>query len=257
MKYKAFVLNLKTDVKRRDHIERQLKKLGIDYEVIEAVVGKDLSPENNPEIDWDFATKNAYWVSKGLLGCTLSHLKAYQAIADQNLDFGLVLEDDTNLDKRLPEFLNKVGDHLLPNENMLLYYKSFKKCQLKKEKDLGWLNFKIARPVNPHQLIAGNAYIMTKAACITALAFQKPLKATPDQWWVYHKNGGIENIRCLYPHLAEAADFKSSIDYINQKTWRGKLLLFINKYEVFPLYQIIKLRRWMRKKQMMNFELIE
>ncbi len=210
---KAFVIILKSDKERRRNITSQLEKQYIDYEIIDAISGKNLSPETNPEIDWEFAKKNSYWVSKGLLGCSLSHLKAYRAIINQNLKFGLVLEDDTILNLNVSNLLSNIEDKLDGNEVIMLYYASWTRCVLTTVKSINvFKNFKIIDPVNPKQLVSANAYIITNKACLGILNYQTPLKTTSDSWGVFLENKAIDHIRCMYPMMADTADFKSSID---------------------------------------------
>ena len=42
---RIFVINMKTSVKRRKIMEEQLKNLGLDFEIFEAVRGDSLSEE--------------------------------------------------------------------------------------------------------------------------------------------------------------------------------------------------------------------
>jgi glycosyl transferase, family 25 len=253
---KAFVINLKSDIERRKNITSQLEKQKIDYEIIDAVIGKNLSPETNPEIDWEFAKENAHWVSKGLLACTLSHLKAYRAIINQNLKFGLILEDDTTINSDVAALLSRVGDKLNENEVLMLYYAAWEKCLLSTVNSMDiFKNYKIVDPVHPKQLVSANAYIITNKACKGILDFQNPLKTTSDSWGVYIDNFAIERIRCMYPMLADTADFKSSIDYVNSNSIISPFLNAVEKYKIFPLYQFLKKRRIKMRKSMLNFEL--
>jgi hypothetical protein len=128
---------------------------------------------------------------------------------------------------------------------------------MKKETEIGWKDFRITRPMDIQQLTASNAYVITKAACLTVLAFQKPVRSTIDLWWLNYQHKAFENVRCLYPHLAEAADFKSSINYINPDSLLGKLLIFIDRNNIFPFYQITKIKRRHRRRKMLNFELVD
>jgi GR25 family glycosyltransferase involved in LPS biosynthesis len=209
------------------------------------------------KFNWDFYNENAYWINKGNLGCSLTHLKTYKAIIDRNLDFGLVLEDDTNLSPHLPEFLNSVESSLTENEVILLYYCAWKKSRFKKEKKTSLPGHLFTIPLDLGNLTGGNAYIITKAACKTVLEFQTPLQASTDECLTYYEKKAVGNCRCVYPLLADAADFKSSVDYINQSTILGKLLVLVNRYELFPFFQLIKLRRSRQRKKMLNFEIVD
>ncbi|PIQ20079.1 MAG: hypothetical protein COW65_17085 [Cytophagales bacterium CG18_big_fil_WC_8_21_14_2_50_42_9] len=252
---KAFIINLKSDIERRKSITAQLEAQNINYEIIDAISGKSLSPENNPEIDWNFAEQNSYWVSKGLLACSLSHLKAYRAIIDQDLSYGLVLEDDTTINSDVALFLSCIEDKLNMNEVLMLYYAAWEKCSFSTKNSVNVVKgYKIVKPINPKQLVSANAYLITNEACKEILEFQSPLKTTSDSWGVYFENKVINGIRCMYPMLADTADFKSSIDYVKSNSFISPVLYAVEKYKIFPFYQLLKYRRNKMRRSMLNFE---
>ncbi len=261
-RYKTFVINLASATERRKSIEAQLKKLNINYEFVEAIYGKDLSKDSplGHLIDWEWADANAFWVSKGLLACTLSHLEACRAIVEQDLDYGLILEDDTWLKPDLPAFLENIGEELIDNEVILLYYSAWNKCLLS-TKNTKYLNAlpqtKILYPTKETSFITANAYIISQETCKALLAYQTPLKATSDSWKVYLENNVLKQIRCTYPQLAQAADFKSTIDYIDHTSLKGRILNWIDKYKIPIIYQYLKYRRRRIRRVMLHIELTD
>ncbi len=238
-------------------MEKQLGALGLEYQIVEAVEGKALSEE---ELD-RYCDKTArelhpQWLSKGAIGCALSHLKTYQAIIDQNLPYGLVLEDDTKLEPALAAFLPQVETHLHDNEVLMLYYVSWKKCVLMAKDGLVLGKHRIATPLNPKQITSGNAYIITNQACQEVLKLQTPIRVAADSWNEYYEAKAIKHISCVYPMLADVADYKSTIDYIATNSFKGTLLDYIDRYKIFPVYQLLKRRKKLRT-AMLNFELLE
>ena len=57
--------------------------------------------------------------------------------------------------------------------------------------------------------------------------------------------------------LASPADMKSTIDYINPKSLKAKVLNVIDSYKIFPIYQILKQIRKKKREKMLNFEIID
>lgn len=94
--YKVFVINLKKDKDRRDYITKELVDRNIDFEIVEAVYGKELTQEQLHElVDVEQAKKNiGREMSLNEIGCALSHQKIYKKIVDENLDGAFILEDD-------------------------------------------------------------------------------------------------------------------------------------------------------------------
>jgi glycosyl transferase family 25 len=239
-------------------MEKQLGALGLAYEIVEAVDGKALTQEEiDRYCDKEALAQHPQWLSRGAIGCALSHLKAYRAIQDQNLPYGLVVEDDTVLEPALAAFLPLVAAHLHDNEVLMLYYAAWKKCTLTTKAGLAIGKHRIATPLNPRQLISGNAYIITNKACREVLRFQTPIKVAADSWNEYYEGQAVEHVRCVYPMLTGVADYKSTIDYISKNSFKATLLNYIDRHKIFPVYQLLKRRRKKLRTAMLNFELRE
>lgn len=108
-----FVINLKEDVERRQSITKCLNDLKLDFEIFDAVRGKNVERHNNPLVyDKDECLVKHNFLSKtimrgklsdGELGCALSHLGVYQEIVKRNLPGAIVVEDDFIPDCNLSE----------------------------------------------------------------------------------------------------------------------------------------------------------
>ncbi|MBS1689518.1 MAG: glycosyltransferase family 25 protein, partial [Bacteroidetes bacterium] len=86
---KVYVINMERSKGRREVIEAQLKKLKLDYEIVSAVDGRQMSDE---ELELVALRKNDFMKSQA--GCMLSHLKVYKRMQEEQDEFALVLEDD-------------------------------------------------------------------------------------------------------------------------------------------------------------------
>ncbi len=97
----AFIIHLARAEARRPQVDHLLVACPISVQVIDAVDGRALSPE---EIDTVYSRKSLFRphypfsMTAGEVGCFLSHRKAWQAILDTGLDAGLVIEDDVEMD---------------------------------------------------------------------------------------------------------------------------------------------------------------
>ena len=99
-----FVINLERVATRRNYIEQHVKDLNLtNVEFINAVDGKTISDK---EFD---ALHDRKWANKCVkrplvrteIACTLSHLKCYERIVDENLKGAIVLEDDAKLSRNI------------------------------------------------------------------------------------------------------------------------------------------------------------
>ena len=121
-----FVINLKRDIEKKEHMLKLCKAFSLNCHFIDAVYGKSLSEE---EIGKHYAKKMATkysgrGMSRGEIGCLLSHKHIYQTMIDEEIEQALILEDDCEFCDDIEE----VFDHmdLFPNnwEVILLGHKS-------------------------------------------------------------------------------------------------------------------------------------
>lgn len=96
---KILIVNLPRRKDRRERLKGQLDTQGINnYLFIDAVDGRDIDIHNNGDIEDKTRPKGVY-------GCYLSHMKVWDYIVDNDLEYALVLEDDVNIEN---DFINKV-----------------------------------------------------------------------------------------------------------------------------------------------------
>lgn len=201
MALKCFVINLKKDIERREHIAKEAKKLGLDFEFFEASYGKDLPPEflaqcrQNDELIFDLAggvkvkLVNHFTVNE--IGCALSHLRLYQHIIDCNLDRALVLEDDICLKPDLAVALNNLDKITEPWDVVnISTHRGLKNLWGAKKYRFGdglyfqraglhneWLEAKL----NARRIIGNTGcYVVTQKACKKLLALGYPIRMPSD-----------------------------------------------------------------------------
>ena len=95
---KIFIINLSTAVKRRQFQSKQMSKLDLDYEFLEATTIHDISDETYAKHyqDWQRPLRNTE------VACYFSHRSAWQRIIDTKTPT-LILEDDALLSKCVPD----------------------------------------------------------------------------------------------------------------------------------------------------------
>ena len=104
-----YIVSLKQDIERRKVISKALEIFGLKFSFIDAVYGKELSEEvvsSIRSISTGKVIDRGYALTPGEIGCTLSHLMAYQDILDNDVEWACILEDDVFLDKRFKIFIN-------------------------------------------------------------------------------------------------------------------------------------------------------
>ena len=232
---------------RRKSITSQLEKLGLMYEIFDAVRGSSLSEKDLAEkVDMQEVTKYPNWLTPNMLGCSLSHLGVYRRIAASGTDWHLVLEDDVELDPAIVRFMetfeqtgNKFQDHVV------LFYgvKLSGNIILDKESLFDEAGRTIHK-VKPDQHVGSTgAYLIHKATAKKMLANNPLVKVAPDTWHFFRDQGSIQQLNLVYPFLSRPALFESTIGYVNKKSIKYKIKHFVERVKVPVLYQLLKRSR--------------
>lgn len=101
---KAYCINLKTSMDRKEKMEAQFKRENIEVEFIEAVDAKTLP--KHP------------WITVGDYANGLSHQKIWKDIVENNREISLVFEDQCIIAE---QFLEKVSEIKLPDRWDIIY----------------------------------------------------------------------------------------------------------------------------------------
>lgn len=167
----VFVISLARAAERRATICNHLKRLGIEYRLIEAVDGAAL-----PKAQVSRIIAPGITMHPGTVGCYLSHLLCYETIRDENIPLACVLEDDAHLDPRMVRLLHDGCDST-----------SFDYCFLDSDdhNELGPVYYdadsgvSLSRDFTAYSLSAGpqtlHAYMMTREAALQRLEHAYPL----------------------------------------------------------------------------------
>ncbi|WP_190286180.1 MULTISPECIES: glycosyltransferase family 25 protein [Pantoea] len=103
---KIFVINLARSPERRASMEQQLSRLNLEYEIVEAVDGSQLS---YTDIMKETRPLN-YALSCGEVGCALSHINIYRRIASEGIPMALILEDDALIDCKTVDVMSEIEE---------------------------------------------------------------------------------------------------------------------------------------------------
>jgi GR25 family glycosyltransferase involved in LPS biosynthesis len=128
-----FLINMKRNADRLEHFVEQYMMSDLRYKRFSRFEGIDgnlidtsnyVSPgalsEINNTIKSGYRTKH-YQLTKGAVGCYLSHISIYNKIGHGSDPYGLVFEDDVRIDSNLFSRINKSLDKIPNNWDMLLF----------------------------------------------------------------------------------------------------------------------------------------
>jgi glycosyl transferase family 25 len=225
-----YVINLDRDVERMASIRANLDTLGLPFERLPAVMGKDV-PEWEKLVDLrTYAWRNRLDMPRaGEIGCTLSHLKAMETFLRTDAPWCVILEDDVEVLPTCAEVLRSLTE--------------------KDDWDLVKLfNFHAGRPVRKRALAGGHklvvhltrttssaAYVVNRRAAETLLRSMRPITEQVDHaldrpWETGLRTRGIRPMPVI---LAPVAHTTSTIGYQDKAKARrplGKSLkLFLSR----------------------------
>ena len=160
----AYVINLKRHKVRKRRIEHMVKKLKLtNVNFIEGIDKKDLGPDTWGiskdlwgEYFWD---PNGY-CTMGILGCALSHRKAYKAFLDSGDEVGLFLEDDVQNTSFIHQLdFTELREELDSIDNWgVAIYGRYKKDILRGES----ITEHFFRSLNHKKQYSGHAYLLNR-----------------------------------------------------------------------------------------------
>ena len=103
---KKFVINLK---RRTDRLEQFFKRCPYPRETIEIVYAFDgTNPNSENKKEKKLISKFPKDRQPGAIGCSISHLRIWKKIVNENISHAMIFEDDCLFDQNFLEFMNSI-----------------------------------------------------------------------------------------------------------------------------------------------------
>jgi glycosyl transferase, family 25 len=262
----SYVINLARSLDRRAHITAELKKTGLDYEIITAVDGRELDLHDTTIVDPSLPfidpsePSRSLGLAAGTVGCVLSHLSVYKRIIADGLDEALVLEDDVILPADLASVADAVAGQLVGAEVALLSCDSPDPCKVSIEGSIHLPSSRVlALPIDIHQPRGAGAYIVTREACERMVKCLMPVRIQADSWWLFYGEGLLDRVRCVVPQpVLKSHKFISTIgSYSLGSSVRGRLVGPLMRHKIPLVYQVLCYRRQRILRQWSRSELVD
>ncbi|WP_397322255.1 glycosyltransferase family 25 protein [Pantoea agglomerans] len=189
---RIFVINLARSTERRACIEKQLSHLDLEYEIVEAVDGSQLS---YTDIMKETRPLN-YALSCGEVGCALSHINIYRKIASEGIPMALILEDDALIDYKTVEFISEIEERNTSFATVTLLTDGPKYIDkpLHRSKNKKYLIYDVLEAACSHGYVINNS-----AACRMA-NFLYPVWMVADKWQVL-KEYSVCQVEAVIPSV--------------------------------------------------------
>jgi glycosyl transferase family 25 len=241
---RAYVINLARSLDRRAHITAELKKTGLDYEIITAVDGRDLDLHDPTVVHPSLLTSTPF--PAGMAGGSSSHVRAYKKIIADGLDKALVLEDDAILPADLGGLTDALADQLTGAEVVLLSYDNPEPSKMSREGSIQLPASRVlALPIDLYQLRSAGAYIITREACERLIKCAVPARGGADMWWLFYREGALDRVRCVVPiPVFKSPRLESTIgSYSLGNGVKARLIWPLVRRKIPLLQQVILYRR--------------
>lgn len=226
---KIFVINLTSQRQRRENITKKLNLLGLEFEFINAIYGKNLSEQQKQNVlDASRAGEFKRALSDGEIGCFLSHKLALERFLQSKCEDCVILEDDAVIDERLLEFLSLVPR--LPKTCELVLLGHYRQVYL----DDGFrvespfslrFDYELNEIYHLKRLVGGglgsHGYFITRAGAQRLLAASERFFKPFDH---YTSDESVVNVFALYPVAVEFELHSHSSVQECRKTKRRPLL---------------------------------
>lgn len=216
---KTFVVNLKKSVERMQKIAIRLDAIGVPFERVEAVYGRErpsLEKRQNSSCFWWWCIKG-YPMRDGEYGCAMSHLNIYRRMIDENIEIACVLEDDARPRDCLPSLLKylECSMHVESAQVALIANHRDKKSSLAFSLD----------PISSGSFTDG--YVITLPAARQILCKNFPVRCPSDTWTLWRQKGWIELFQA-YPEGVNQ-EWDTTEGYVSDVTAAGDTIVDVRK----------------------------
>ena len=189
---KVYVISLPRRLDRRERVKRILN--GIDFEFVDSIDGyRDIDIKElikNKELSTEFKDPVGL-ITKGIVGCALSHKKAWKKFIDSKEDTGLFFEDDLMMTKDI--FRQPPGQEVTEYSEYTQYYTDLlNEIDTIKDWDVLFLGRKqlaypgdmitkhIVRPVFGQSGWGAHAYVLNKRSVKKLMKEYTPIEYAAD-----------------------------------------------------------------------------
>ena len=209
MTYQIYVINMSSSKDRLDYISNQLEQQNLSFKRIPGVDIKDKQDLKNKYYSEERNKLNYHKpLTDGEIGCYVAHRNAWKTILSDDVDFGLVLEDDAYLKDNLKFILDNL--HSLKTEWDVLKLADLSISLRKSNNIEKFQKFDIQSYYKPPTLCIAEVITRKGAKILLNLSntFGRPVDV--DKQWFCFKGLKIKGIK-PYPVISKN-QFKSVID---------------------------------------------
>ena len=214
MDFFHYVISAEQATERRNKIIEHFKQWGIEPNFFQAIMGNKLSEKQLQQL-----TNDEGLLTKGEIGCALSHLGVYRKLLESQEKCVFIFEDDARLNQKFFALMPAIKNFMEEEQHpaVLILYKV--KAHTKQYHPLNETDAILRATAGS----AAHGYVINRKAAENILNVQTPLKFEIDAWAIYQKLNllRIYCTDCELVYLDEEQAKKSVIDQISTRKDRS------------------------------------
>lgn len=229
-----YIISDKNNIQRKQHIQKQFKKIGLEPFYFNAIMGKTLSEKELKQ-----ATVETNFLTPGEIGCALSHLSLYKQLIESNEQALIIFEDDVFFSDDLTlDNLQSMYSFVEQYSGPCILALKSSETYFSKTKKIG--SFTI---YSTPRFMETFAYIINKEAAYNILNAQTPLSFEIDVFRYYY-----------YLNLCDLYTISPSPTYVNHNAIASTIDARDNKeYELLrEKYRTLNYNRLFSKLSLKN-----
>lgn len=230
MNIKAFIIHLARAKDRRPQVEKLIRELPVKTEVIDAVDSQTLSDADIKRVYKRklHAPRYPFALSKNEIACFVSHRKAWQAIVDQGLDAGFVIEDDIELTDVFNAAFQAVTNHFEPGSFVRFTFRDREQGREVFRNDQ--LRIIIPNPIGLGMVAQLVSFDAAKKLLAVTEQFDRPVDTTLQMRWVT----GLQPLAVIPGGVKEISAALGGTTIQHKKSFKDKLAREILR----PIYRM-------------------
>lgn len=246
--FEILVLSLPDANQRRENFHKNFNLVSkLNYRFFDGVYGKCLE---KTVLDKIYSSKKANYkigrdLTLGEIGATYSHYLMYKEALQKELDYLIVIEDDSFLNADFDFVLKKILSEFKNTDDSIIFIQEHtlnSKVIFSKNSIIFHEKYTVNRMLGSSQYFVGSyGYIITKAALHKIVQNYLPIYCVCDHWYFIKKRSAIKNFYALKPSIVHTnEEHVREIDsFINEErkhvlkktelTYLAKLKIFTKK----------------------------
>lgn len=111
IQYRSFIITMKDRADRAKAIQKRLAGFGSCATIVEAVDGREIPDDEFAQLanSRGNCPRSKRLITKGELGCWLSHKKTWRMVSDEDWNFAFIFEDDVEISEDLSSLANALS----------------------------------------------------------------------------------------------------------------------------------------------------